>query len=86
MKFLKKLRIFFSGTGVSPPARAILVLGISLSCFLLSLSLIIAVYAGDLTPHTYKLHYLYAELYRVPQGILLICFLAALICDDLSRQ
>ncbi len=56
--------------------------GLIVSCLLLSVSLLVAVAAGELTSTTYELHYLYSELYRAPLGVLIISSLGALVFED----
>ena len=66
----------------APAARLILKIALALSCIILSASLLVAVYAGPLTAHTYELHYLYSELYRAPLGVLLLSSFGALLANE----
>lgn len=78
----KKLLYILSGKNISKPARTIMRLSLILSCLLLTASLLLAVYAGPLTAYSVELHRLSADLYRAPQGVLLVSFLGALIVDS----
>ena len=53
-----------------------------LSCALLAASLLLAVYAGPLTAYNVHILKLSADLYRAPQGVLLVASLGALIVDS----
>lgn len=75
-----------SGDNISPPARIMMRAGLILSCLMLSASLLIAVYAGEPTLHNRFLCSLYAQLYRAPQGVLLVISLGALCVDGLIKQ
>lgn len=77
----KKLRRFLSGKNISPPARWLMRVSLALSCALLALSLVLAVWAGPLTARNVHILKLSADLYRAPQGVLLVAFLGALIVD-----
>ncbi|MGM9521269.1 MAG: hypothetical protein ACI3VB_02175 [Oscillospiraceae bacterium] len=83
---MKNLKQRFCRGGVSPPAVKIYKISLILSCIMLAASLLILVYAGELTAHTYRLHYLGAELYRTPQAILLAASIGALIIDDMLKS
>lgn len=78
----KWLSYILSGKNISKPARTIVRLSLILSCLLLTASLLLAVYAGPLTAYNVELHRLSADLYRAPQGVLLVSFLGALIVDS----
>lgn len=67
---------------IHPVSLAIIRLSLKLSCFLLSLALLAEVWGGELTARTYEIHYLAAELYRLPQGLLLLAFIAAAVIND----
>ncbi len=77
----KKLRRLFSGENISQPARRLLRGCLALSCVLLALSLVLAVWAGPLTARNVHILRLSADLYRAPQGVLLVASLGALIVD-----
>ena len=67
---------------LSRPARSILELGAILSCLILAAALLMSVYTGGLNAHSVHTHRLIADLYRLPQGILLVTFLGALLVED----
>lgn len=77
----KKLRRLLSGKNITPPARWLMRTSLALSCVLLALSLVLAVWAGPLTARNVHILRLSADLYRAPQGVLLVAFLGALIVD-----
>lgn len=81
----KKLSYILSGANISKPAKTLMRFSLILSCALLAASLLLAVYAGPLTAHSVTLHRLSADLYRAPQGVLLVAFLGALIVDSKMR-
>lgn len=82
--FKKILKNFKGNYRPTKMALLIIKFGLSLSCLLLAASLLVGVYAGELTSRTYELHYLYSELYRTPLGILLLSSLGALIINELE--
>ena len=82
--FKKILKNFKGNYRTTKMALLIIKFGLSLSCLLLAASLLVGVYAGELTSRTYELHYLYSELYRTPLGILLLSSLGALIINELE--
>ncbi len=77
---LKGLRQMFHGKP-SPPALFILRLGLALSCVILAIALLVLVYAGPMTARNVHIHRLIADLYRAPQGVLLVTFIGALIVE-----
>lgn len=77
----KKFRRLLSGKNIAPPARWLMRTSLALSCALLALSLVLAVWAGPLTARNVHILRLSADLYRAPQGVLLVAFLGALIVD-----
>jgi len=68
---------------VPPLSRLLLTISLKLTCAILSLSLLVQVYAGDFNAYTYELFYTAAELYRLPLGILLVCVIGSVIISDL---
>lgn len=78
----KKLLSLLSGKNISKPAKFLIRLSLVVSCALLVSSLLLAVYAGPLTARNVHILRLSADLYRAPQGILLVGFLGALIVDS----
>ena len=66
----------------SPPAEFILRLGLGLSALTLAAALLLAVWAGPLGARSVHIHRLVADLYRMPQSVLLVCSLGALIAED----
>lgn len=81
----KKLLYILSGEKISRPAKRLIRFSLVVSCLLLTASLLLAVYAGPLTAHNVELLRLSADLYRAPQGVLLVAFLGALIVDAKLR-
>lgn len=77
----KKLLYILSGKNISAPALAMVRASLLVSCALLAASLLVEVYAGPMTAHNVHIHRLSADLYRAPQGVLLVAFLGALIVD-----
>lgn len=67
---------------LSAPARGLLKLGVMLSCLILAFALLLSVYTGELNAHNVHTHRLIADLYRLPQGILLVTHLGALLVED----
>lgn len=80
---MKKLKVMLKAyERVSPLSRWLLSLSVKVSCAILSLSLLVQVYAGEFSARTYELHYTAAELYRLPQSILLLCAIGSFIISD----
>lgn len=71
--------------GVSPTARALVRGSLAVSCVILAAALLYGVYIGDFSPRDILRHRLLADLYRAPQGVLLVSSLGALIVDSSSR-
>ncbi len=71
--------------GVSPEARRMVRWSLALSCAILALALLYGVYIGPLNAGNVQSHRLLADLYRAPQGVLLVSSLGALIVDSSLR-
>lgn len=83
---LSKLKRILQYNGrICPLAIRIIKIGLLVSCLLLSFSLLIEVRSGPFTARTYADHYLSAELYRLPLGILLLSFIASAIINDTAN-
>lgn len=82
----RKLWYILSGKNISGPALAVIRLSLILSCALLTLSLLTAVWAGPLTARSVFACRLSADLYRAPQGVLLAGFVGALIIDSVIKE
>ncbi len=70
---------------VSRPAVLLIRAGLALSCALLALSLLTAVYAGEITARNIRLFFLYVSLYKAPLGVLFLTTLGALFIDAAVR-
>lgn len=70
---------------ISPISLAIMKYSLLVSYLFLISALIIELRAGMFTARTYELHYLAAELYRLPIGILLTSFISAAVINDVQR-
>lgn len=81
----KRLLAILSGKNISKPARTLLRASLTLSCVLLAASLLLAVYAGPQTAYSVHILKLSADLYRAPQGVLLVASLGALIVDAAAK-
>ncbi len=78
---LYKLVGKFRWDRVSRPALLLIRGGLALSCVLLALSLLTAVYAGEITARNIRLFFLYVSLYKAPLGVLFLTTLGALCID-----
>ena len=68
----------FKRKKIPEASRRLMRFSLAASDLILSLSLVIEVAAGKLSPITYEAHYLAAELYRLPCAVLLAGGIAAL--------
>ena len=75
----KKINALLKPDGLHPVSRGLVKWSLIVSCVFLAASLIVEVWSGEFTARTYAAHYLAAELYRIPQGILLVSFIAAAV-------
>lgn len=83
---MKKIkRLLSQRREISPISLSIMRYSLLVSYLFLILALIIELKAGSFTARTYELHYLAAELYRLPVGILLISFISAAVINDAQK-
>lgn len=75
----KKICKLFDPGNIDPISRMIVKWSVIISCLFLASSLLVEVASGEFTAYTYADHYLAAELYRIPQSILLASFIAAAV-------
>ena len=57
-----------------------------ISCAMLSLSLLILVYAGEFSIHTYALYQLSRELFNLPVAVLLLGSIATVCIEDVTLR
>ncbi len=72
----------FKHRRLSGPAYLMIKAGLLFSAALLAAALLLAVYTGPLTAHNVHIHRFIADLYRLPQSVLLVTHLGALILED----
>ncbi len=77
-----RFRIRSKPRRLSRPAYYLIKGGLMLSCLILAAALALSVHTGPLSAHNVHTHRLIADLYRAPQGILLVSSLGALIVED----
>lgn len=83
---LKKLRRFLSGENISEPAYQLMRGALIFSVALLVVSLVITLYAGDLTARNVGVLRLAAEIYRAPLGVIIIAAVGAVYIDDIMKR
>ena len=86
MNPIKKLKRLLSQRGeISPTSLSIMRSSLLVSYLFLIAAMLIELEAGQFTARTYELHYLSAELYRLPIGILLTGFISAAVINDAQK-
>ena len=83
---MRKKRKQMSWKHIAKPAYYLMKYCLMLSCLLLALSLLVAVYTGELSARNCRQFFLYAELFRTPQSILLVASIGALYIDEVLRK
>ena len=81
----KKLKQI-SCKNVTKPAYLLMKYALMFSCLLLSASLLVAVYTGGFSARSCRQYFLYAELFRTPQSILLVASIGALYIDQAFKK
>lgn len=78
-------KILFRVSKMKPVSSRILRLGYWISCAMLVAALLLLLYAGELSLHTYKLYKTAETLFRLPALFLLFAVFGSAIAEDMAQ-